>query len=88
MLFYRLRKVSIAFSSDSIASRWVWGPVIAKLTSLTFDQCPITDRDFVRILSHCVQKLEMSSLRCKDQLNSDQEMKLENNYPVQSSNLR
>ena len=85
---YRLRNVSIAFSSDEIASRWVWSPVLARLTSLTFEECPITERDFVRILSHCIYNVECSNSPCNDVSNLNPESKLENDYTSKSSNLR
>ena len=48
----KLRKVSIAFSSDAIAAKWLWGPIVASSKSLTLEKCSITERDFVRFLTH------------------------------------
>ena len=52
----KLRKVSIAFSSDAIAAKWLWAPIIASSKSLTLEKCSITERDFVRVLTHYLGK--------------------------------
>ena len=53
--FLVLRKICIAFSNDSIASRWGLGPLMKQLVSLKLYKCKVTEEDFVRILNHCIE---------------------------------
>ena len=50
-----IRKICIAFSNDSIASRWGLGPLMKQLVSLKLYKCKVTEEDFVRILTHCIE---------------------------------
>ena len=91
----KLRKISIAFSSDAMAATWLWGPVITASNSLTLEKCSITERDFVRVLTHCLGKTNRDDLSqhvnfysISDSTNDTRGHKSANNELKSTSNLR
>lgn len=58
----KLRKISIAFSSDAMAANWLWGPVLTTSNSLTLEKCSVKERDFFRVLTHCLGRANEDDL--------------------------
>ena len=84
----RLRKVSISFSSDSMARKWIWAPVVAGATSLTLDKCCINERDFIRIITHCVLSDYVDSQTTNTDCRSDRDPYAINSEQPKTSKLK
>ena len=67
----KLKKVSIGFSSDTVAANWLWGPVITSSTCLTLEKCSLTERDFIRIITHYLGRDFRKHLTANDSENKD-----------------
>jgi hypothetical protein len=83
----RLRQVCVSFSSDSIASRWIWGPIIGQLSVLILEKCRITESDFIRILRHCVGSSEELAQKSTTHFNYEEERSIDTSSE-QCSNLK
>ena len=84
----KLRKVSISFSSDSIASQWVWAPVVAGSTSLILDKCCINERDFLRILSHSIRIDQDPNIEDSNLSDPDGKLKCQKENIIKCSRLK
>ena len=84
----RLRKVSISFSSDSMARKWIWAPVVAGSTSLTLDKCCINERDFIRIITHCIHSDYVDYTTTKNEYSSDRDPYATNSEQPKTSKLK
>ena len=84
----RLKKVSISFSSDSIARKWLWAPVVAGATSLTLDKCCINERDFIRIITHCVLSDYVDFPTNNTDCSSDRNLYATNSEQAKTSKLK
>ena len=81
----KVKKVSIAFSSDEIAAKWLWGPVLAGTSSLLFDKCCVTERDFIRILTHVIHTEKQESTSQITYSNTSSQEQYQNDTKIRES---